>query len=68
MLDAVAQARAKRAGVGEIAPPVRAPEPRDTDKPNYWSVVFDVVTPAAWERLVEAAMSQARCGDPRYED
>jgi len=28
-------------------------------------VVFDVVTPAAWERLVEAAPCQARGGGPR---
>ncbi|HUY35567.1 MAG TPA: hypothetical protein VMV69_22680 [Pirellulales bacterium] len=42
-----------------------APPPRDRDEPNYWSVVFDVVTPAAWERLVEAATCQARAGDPR---
>ena len=42
-----------------------ASPPRDRDEPNYWSVVFDVVTPAAWERLVEAATCQARAGDPR---
>ncbi|HUY36383.1 MAG TPA: hypothetical protein VMV69_26840 [Pirellulales bacterium] len=45
--------------------PVHAPAPRDRDEPNYWSVVFDVVTPAAWERLVEEATCQARAGDPR---
>jgi len=28
-------------------------------------VVFDVVTPAAWERLVESATVQTRAGDPR---
>ena len=28
-------------------------------------MVFDVVTPAAWERLVEAAPCQARGGGPR---
>jgi len=27
--------------------------------------VFEVVTPAAWERLLNAAMSQALAGDPR---
>jgi len=68
ILDAVAAARAQRARGNEIAAPSPAPsEPLTTaiDTPSYWSVVFDVVTPAAWERLVDAAMCQARSGDPR---
>jgi len=68
MLDAVAAARAHRARGNEIpAPdPVPAEAPTTTiHKPSYWSVVFDVVTPAAWERHVDAAMCQARSGDPR---
>jgi len=67
MLDAVAEARAQRAR-GDENPPrhaARAPAPTIPDEPNYWSVVFDVVTPSAWERLVDAATCQARCGDPR---
>jgi len=44
---------------------VGSPRRAEPDEPNYWSVVFDVVTPSAWERLVEAATAQARHGDPR---
>jgi len=42
-----------------------APRERAPAVPTYWSVVFDVVTPAAWARLLDAAMSQALSGDPR---
>ncbi|HUY36662.1 MAG TPA: hypothetical protein VMV69_28265 [Pirellulales bacterium] len=67
LLDAAALARSSR-GDDDGAPasePVRASAPIDRDEPNYGSVVFDVVTPSAWQRLVEAATSQARSGDPR---
>ncbi|HUY33377.1 MAG TPA: hypothetical protein VMV69_11570 [Pirellulales bacterium] len=62
VLGAVASARYQRGAPDEPhAPdPVRAPPLRDREEPNYWSVVFDVVTPAARERLVEAATCQAR--------
>jgi len=68
-LDAAAEARAQRARGGENPTPhaecAPAPAPAQPEAPNYWSVVFNVVTPAAWERLVEAATCQARAGDPR---
>jgi len=62
VLDAAASGRSQRGDPDElrVPDPVRAPPPRDRDEPNYWSVVFDVVTPAARERLVEAATCQAR--------
>ncbi|HUY32090.1 MAG TPA: hypothetical protein VMV69_04860 [Pirellulales bacterium] len=68
MLRAVAAARAERARGGDVAAPDAAPSAPATtpaEAPSYWSVVFDVVTPGAWQRLVEAAMCQARSGDPR---
>ncbi|HUY34395.1 MAG TPA: hypothetical protein VMV69_16735 [Pirellulales bacterium] len=41
-----------------------APAPPSIE-PSYWSVIFEVVTPAAWERLLNAASSAALGGDPR---
>ena len=69
VLDAVEDARraspgSPRAAHAEHESP-RAPEP---EEPSYWPVVFHVVTPAAWKRLIEAATGQARGGDPRARD
>jgi len=67
VLDAAAAARAHRARGDTGAPKeqTQAVPVREPDEANYWSVVFDVITPAAWERLVESAMAQARAGDTR---
>jgi len=42
-----------------------AATPPPSTEPTYWSVIFEVVTPAAWERLLNAASSAALGGDPR---
>ena len=68
MLDAVEAARAQLARGDEISapdPPCADAPTTTSDEPSYWSVVFDVVTPPAWARLVDAATCQARSGDPR---
>jgi len=67
VLDAAAAARSARVLGSEHVPPqaVARPTPVVPGETNYWSVVFDVITPAAWERLVHSATVQARAGDPR---
>ncbi|HUY36890.1 MAG TPA: hypothetical protein VMV69_29495 [Pirellulales bacterium] len=67
VLGAAEAARSKRAGGGDGAPTIIDPRPRTPEpvETNYWAVVFEVVTPAAWQRLVESATGQARAGDPR---
>ncbi|HUY31563.1 MAG TPA: hypothetical protein VMV69_02210 [Pirellulales bacterium] len=66
VLDAVEEARCVSSGSPRAAQDEdeshRAPE---REEPSYWPVVFEVVTPAAWQRLIEAATGQARAGDPR---
>jgi len=62
MLDAAAAQRAQTAhgGTRPDPAPQRERAVKEPDEENYWSVVFDVVTPAAWERLVETSWGYRR--------
>ncbi len=67
-LAEVAEFRARRNGAAPRVSTVPRYDPRVSRAAKYWATIFDVLTPAKWQRIVAVALAQAQDGDERARD